>query len=323
MEIGRRKLLVGAVGLSLARLSPTFGTATPAEEEPISSGRGLHPLTRSLLDRAGRAGARLDQFLVERAIREIAELRPKQPPLAIKWLDTPARAFEHLCLYGLDELVRMRSARFWRGTPSSIGIGKNDPDERLFDLYGHATDVLRVEEHDRALMEPKLTAKRRSDEIPGGTFRARTIAARIGWLETSLPAAAAEAVCAVEDLLAAGHTECSKGIYHQLMVFEACENGLLATWETGDELVCVPASTVVVREMNATPAPCESSENGWSSTVGAGGGDCWLSKRSIIISQSAGVSPCSRLFVVPVLVALPFTALSGYRADQIRSRNRG
>jgi hypothetical protein len=30
--------------------------------------------------------------------------------------------------------------------------------------------------------------------------------------------------------------------YHQLKVFEACEHGLLATWETPEELVCVPVS---------------------------------------------------------------------------------
>jgi hypothetical protein len=29
-------------------------------------------------------------------------------------------------------------------------------------------------------------------------------------------------------------------ICHQLKVFEVCEHGLLATWETPDALICVP-----------------------------------------------------------------------------------
>jgi hypothetical protein len=31
---------------------------------------------------------------------------------------------------------------------------------------------------------------------------------------------------------------------HQLRTFEAFERGLLATWETPEELVCVPVGTV-------------------------------------------------------------------------------
>jgi hypothetical protein len=44
------------------------------------------------------------------------------------------------------------------------------------------------------------------------------------------------------DLLSAAHNDSSVAIYHQLRVFEACEHGLLATWETTGELVCVPTS---------------------------------------------------------------------------------
>jgi hypothetical protein len=71
------------------------------------------------------------------------------------------------------------------------------------------------------------------------------VAAEIGWIETSLPGTAAGAIRAVEDLLAAGHAEGSMAICHQLMVFEAFEQGLLATWETPEEeLVCVPVCSV-------------------------------------------------------------------------------
>jgi hypothetical protein len=62
-------------------------------------------------------------------------------------------------------------------------------------------------------------------------------------IETSLPGAAAGAIRAVEDLLSTGHAVESMEIYHQLMVCEAFERGLLATWETPDELLCVPRQT--------------------------------------------------------------------------------
>jgi hypothetical protein len=102
--------------------------------------------------------------------------------------------------------------------------------------------VLRVEEHGRALLAPKLAYKTQaiaSQSRPEAVFDGRAIAAEIGWIETSLPGAAAGAIRAVDDLLLAGHAEVSIEIYHQLVVFEAFEHGLLATWETPEELVCL------------------------------------------------------------------------------------
>jgi hypothetical protein len=116
--------------------------------------------------------------------------------------------------------------------------------ERSLALYLHATRVLSVEEHGRALMAPKLAFKARtiaSKVGPDAIFEARAIAAEIGWIETSLPAAAARVIGAVEDLLSVGHAEGSMAICRQLSVFEAFEHGLFATWETPEELVCVVA----------------------------------------------------------------------------------
>lgn len=48
-------------------------------------------------------------------------------------------------------------------------------------------------------------------------FEARAIAAETGWIETSLPGAAAGAVRAVEDLLSAGYDGRSVAIRHQLL----------------------------------------------------------------------------------------------------------
>jgi hypothetical protein len=86
--------------------------------------------------------------------------------------------------------------------------------ERSFELYWLAAQLLRVEEHDRALMAPKLVAKERAiagQSWPDSIFEAKAVAAQIGWLETSLPAAAAQALHAVEDLLSSGHSEASGG----------------------------------------------------------------------------------------------------------------
>jgi hypothetical protein len=69
MEIGRRELLAGAVTLSLARLALSQGLGPPGNELPVPSDHRWYPLTRSLLDRASRAGQRLDRIRVERIIQ--------------------------------------------------------------------------------------------------------------------------------------------------------------------------------------------------------------------------------------------------------------
>jgi hypothetical protein len=239
MEIGRRELLAGAVTLSLAKLTPSLGAGPPGDEITVSTDHRWHPLTRSLLDRASRAGQRLDRPRVERIIHEVSE-EHRRP--VIKWMESPARAFEHLSPYPLGDLMQMGTARFWPAPPP-LSVTDEDAAERSFELYWHAAQVLKAEEHDRALMAPKVIAKRRAtgaQSSPEAIFEIRAVAAQIGWIEISLPAAAAQAIRAVEDLLSAGHTESSMAIYHQLKVFEACEYGLLATWETPDALICVP-----------------------------------------------------------------------------------
>ena len=105
-----------------------------------------------------------------------------------------------------------------------------------------ANDVLRPDEHDRALMAPKLVAKQNPSANPDAAFEARVFAAQIGWLETSIPDATVEALCRVEVLLFQGLPEASEPVHHQLEIIEAYQHGLLATWETPDEMVCVPRS---------------------------------------------------------------------------------
>lgn len=116
--------------------------------------------------------------------------------------------------------------------------------DRSIELHWHANQALKVDEHGVALMTPKLVYRARAVAFQSGPeaiFKARAIAAEIGRIETSLPGgAAAGAIRAVEDLLSAGQAEGSMAICHQLRVFEAFESGLLATWETPEEIVCVP-----------------------------------------------------------------------------------
>jgi hypothetical protein len=174
-----------------------------------------------------------------RNVHEVAEER-RRP--VIKWMESPARAFEHLSQYRLSELMLMGTARFWPVPPPFTATNEG-AGERSFELYWQATQLLRLGEHDRALMAPKLIAKKQAIGARFSSeaiFEARAVAAQIGWIETSLPATAAQAIRTVEDLLSEGHTESSQAIYHQLRVFEACESGLLATWETPDALICVP-----------------------------------------------------------------------------------
>lgn len=122
-----------------------------------------------------------------------------------------------------------------------------------FVLRGLVADIVGVEHHDRALMAPKLLAKLRAiveNASSEAIFEARAVAAQIGWLETCLPVAAAQAVADIELFLSAGFAETDEPVYHQLRVFEAFELGLLATWETRDGLICIPTSA-----RSASPRP--------------------------------------------------------------------
>jgi len=157
-------------------------------------------------------------------------------------METPTDAVGHLSQLGLEALLEMGTARSWRRTqlPVSPDAGAFD---RAFEVRMLANELLRVEEHDQLLMAPKLRAK--SEAISASTsdnevFRVRAVSSQIGWLETSTADAAAEAVFNVELLLGAGASEASVTIDHQLKAFESYEHGLLATWETPAELICVP-----------------------------------------------------------------------------------
>jgi hypothetical protein len=144
--------------------------------------------------------------------------------------------------YGLDELLEMAPATLW----SRAALPPRADDRSLTNTRCVRLEVVwhivGVEEHDRALMAPKLFAK--AAAMTGGisaegVFEARAIAAQIGWLETSLPAAACHAVDEIDFLLTSGMPEDDELIRHHLRAFRAYELGLLATWETPEGVVCI------------------------------------------------------------------------------------
>jgi hypothetical protein len=244
MDIDRRQALIGSVGVALAGVFGVIPTGPDIRPPGILDSAQCHPLTRSLLERAskiGRSHTAPDRAMVERAIGQFADSSGYVGRPVIKWMDTPSDAFDHLGRFGLDALLDMGTAKFWRRFRSQVS-----PDARTFDrafeLRMLANELLGVEELDRFLMAPKLRAK--SEAMTASTrerevFRVRAVSSQIGWLETSMADAAAESVSNVELLLCAGASAGSVAIDHQLSIFELHEDGLLATWETPAELVCV------------------------------------------------------------------------------------
>jgi len=245
MDIDRRRVLIGAVGAALAGSlgGADAGPSSPPPDIP-DAGR-WHPLTQSLIERARRIGGVCgapDRAMVEWTIRQFADASGYAEPLVIKWMDTSTDAFDRLSRLGLDALLDMGTTGFWRRPQPPVPSDEWTFD-RTFEVRVVANELLGVDEQDRLLMAPKLRAKAQaisanlSDEE---VFRVRAVSSQIGWLETLMADAAAQAVFNVELLLSAGASEGSVAIDHQLKVFESYERGLLATWETADALICVP-----------------------------------------------------------------------------------
>jgi hypothetical protein len=184
---------------------------------------------------------------IERAVRRVAEGAGYDRSLVIKWLSDPAEAIGYLNRLGLDALLSMEGTKFWH-VPGLDRPFDAEAFDRAFDVRCRSADTLRVEENDRVLMVPKLATK--SSAIARGAsppelFVVRAKLAQIGWLETSWAAAAANAIFEIEFALQAGEAEDCRLIDHQLRVFEAHEAGLLATWETSAEMICVPRGIAV------------------------------------------------------------------------------
>jgi hypothetical protein len=242
VNIDRRQLLIGG---TCAAMAGSFGALDACPLPPIPGDGRWHPLTRSLLERARRTNRRCgqpDRARVERTIRQFSDASGWTKPLVIKWMDSPTDAFDHLSRLGLDALLDMGTASFWRRAQPPVPSDEETFD-RAFEVRMMANELLGVEEHDHALMAPKLLAKSKAISAHASNkdvFRVRAASAQIGWLETSLAEAAAQAISNVEALLSRGVPEQSVAIDNQLMALESYEHGLMATWETPVALICVP-----------------------------------------------------------------------------------
>ena len=144
----------------------------------------LRALAASLLDRARRIDRSLpaDEDAIERTIQQYADETGWTKPLVIKWLDSPTEVHQHLSGLGLDALLDMDAATFWRRCEPSVTA-----DEELFDRCWsaklEADRLLDVREAERALMAPKLLAKSRAmsnNLSPEEGFQDKAISAQIG-----------------------------------------------------------------------------------------------------------------------------------------------
>ncbi len=61
-------------------------------------------------------------------------------PLLIKWMDSPARAFEHLLRDPLDELARMPTVQLWP-FPSSASAVSYEAEEGWIELISLGNDI--------------------------------------------------------------------------------------------------------------------------------------------------------------------------------------
>ncbi len=245
MDIDRRRLLRATACLALSGLAIPLDASTPPSADVIPVAPSWHPFTRSLLHRARRANSadgRANRSQVDRIIRETAVAQGCTKSPVIKWLADSACAFDHLSEYRLDALLQMGTTSLWHRAGPSPPI-----DDRSLDLslvLGEViADIIGAEEHDRALMAPKLLSKSKAvaeNASAEAVFEIRAVAAQIGWLETCMPIAAAQAVANIELFLSSGISAQDGLMLHHLRVFEAYELGLLATWETPDALICVP-----------------------------------------------------------------------------------
>jgi hypothetical protein len=250
MDIERRSFLGATFCLALSGSLGQFGVGTLAQADELHDVSGWHSLTRSLLDRArnvNSADARANASRVERVIHDTAFARGYAKSPVIKWLADPFSAFGYLSRYGLDALLGIGSASFWRRAEPSLPFDDRSLESSLA-LGRVVADIIRPGDHDQALMAPKLLAKRQAmagNAATAARFEIRAVAAQIGWLETCLPVDAAQAIANVELFLCSGFAERDQPVQQQLRVFEAYELGLLATWETPTAIICVPRSIAV------------------------------------------------------------------------------
>jgi hypothetical protein len=156
MDIDRRQVLIGAAGAAIAGVFGPVRAGLGPLQPGVRSSDEWHPLARSLLERARRIGGvcgASDRAVIERTIRRFADASGYAEQPVIKWMDTATDAFDHLSRFGLDALLAMGTAGFWR---SCRPLASTDARvfDRAFEIRMTANELIGVDEHDRFLMAP-------------------------------------------------------------------------------------------------------------------------------------------------------------------------
>jgi hypothetical protein len=155
-------------------------------------------------------------------------------------MDTPSDAHAYMSHQGLEALLKADVARFWKFDDSEVLQRGFDYPESAYDAQSEAEGVFRVDEREADVSAPKQRAKARAIANNISTqdvFHARAVSSQIGWLETVISRAAAYSIYQIELLLSSGVSTDAAAIGRLIDVFDVHEQGLLATWETSNELV--------------------------------------------------------------------------------------
>jgi hypothetical protein len=253
MILDRRRLLLNATAamVALPIISRTVAWAA-ADLEQIRDAPPTkwHPMVEAILGRARNANRRniSDRDLIEHTIKGRAQATAcKIAP--VKWMKTPADAHAYLSHQGLEALLKADVARFWKFDDSEVLQRGFDYPESAYDAQSEAEEVFRVDEREADVSAPKQRAKARAIANNLSTqdlFHTRAVSSQIGWLETVIARAAAYSIYQMELLLSMRIREDAVEITLLRDVFDVHEHGLLATWETTSELVCV------ARELSAS-----------------------------------------------------------------------
>jgi hypothetical protein len=246
MILDRRRLILNATAamVALPIFSRSFTSAAAALDQiPDAPTTRWHPMVEAILDRARNVSGRRisERGLIEDTIKRRAEAAAyKIAP--VKWLETSADAHAYLSHQGLEVLLEADVARFWKFDNSKVLQRGFDYPESAYDAQSEAEEFFRVEERENEVSAPKQRAKAHaiaSNISAQNVFYTRAVSSQIGWLETVIARAAAYSIYQIELLLSLGVSEDAAEIRRLLNVFEAYEHGLLATWETAQEFVCV------------------------------------------------------------------------------------
>ena len=250
MILDRRRILLNATAAILAlpiSSRSAISATTALEHFQEAPRRRWHSKVQAILDQARNAtGSQMvERGLIEDTIKRRTKATSyKIAPL--KWLETPADAHAYLSRQGLEVLLKADVTQFWRFDGSGLLQNGFDYPESAHDAQSEAEDIFRVDEREANVSAPKRNAKARalaSNISTQDVFRTRAISSQIGWLETVIARAAAHSIYQMELLLSLGVSEDDDEINRLLTVLEVRERGLLATWETAEELVCVPVTS--------------------------------------------------------------------------------